>query len=37
LMAYQHQGVWHGMDTYRDVLHMNEVWASGKATWKVWG
>lgn len=35
LMAYQHQGMWHGMDTYRDVLHMNEVWASGKA-WKVW-
>jgi glucose-1-phosphate cytidylyltransferase len=35
LMAYPHQGIWYGMDTYRDVLNMNEVWASGKA-WKVW-
>jgi glucose-1-phosphate cytidylyltransferase len=36
LMAYQHPGTWQGMDTYRDVLHMNEMWANGGATWKVW-
>jgi hypothetical protein len=24
------------MDTYRDVLQLNEMWADGKATWKVW-
>ena len=36
LMAYQHPGIWHGMDTYRDVLQMNEMWANGAATWKVW-
>lgn len=36
LMAYQHPGTWHGMDTYRDVLYLNEMWASGHATWKVW-
>jgi glucose-1-phosphate cytidylyltransferase len=36
LMAYHHPGLWQGMDTYRDVLHMNEMWASGGATWKVW-
>jgi glucose-1-phosphate cytidylyltransferase len=36
LMAYHHPGIWHGMDTYRDVLQMNEIWASGGAGWKVW-
>jgi glucose-1-phosphate cytidylyltransferase len=36
LMAYQHPGIWAGMDTYRDVLQMNEMWASGGAAWKVW-
>jgi glucose-1-phosphate cytidylyltransferase len=36
LMAYQHPGVWHGMDTYRDVLQLNEMWDNGSATWKVW-
>jgi glucose-1-phosphate cytidylyltransferase len=36
LMAYQHSGTWQPMDTYRDVLHLNEIWASGRAPWKVW-
>jgi len=36
LMAYQHSGTWQAMDTYRDVLHLNEMWASGSAPWKVW-
>jgi len=36
LMAYQHPGIWTGMDTYRDVLQMNEMWADGSAAWKVW-
>jgi glucose-1-phosphate cytidylyltransferase len=36
LMAYQHSGMWQPMDTYRDVLHLNEIWATGRAPWKVW-
>ncbi len=36
LMAYQHSGMWQAMDTYRDVLRLNEMWASGGATWNVW-
>ena len=36
LMAYHHPGTWHGMDTYRDVLQLNELWATGSAPWKIW-
>jgi len=36
LAAYQHQGFWQPMDTLRDKLHLEELWTSGKAPWKVW-
>ena len=36
LMAYQHPGFWHAMDTYRDTLHLNELWARGEAPWATW-
>ncbi len=36
LMAYDHQGFWHAMDTYRDSLHLNEMWTEGKAPWRTW-
>ncbi len=36
LMAYRHYGAFHPMDTYRDHLALNELWASGKAAWKIW-
>lgn len=36
LMAYRHQGYWQAMDTLRDKNHLEEVWADGKAPWKVW-
>jgi glucose-1-phosphate cytidylyltransferase len=36
LMAYRHQGTFLSMDTYREYLHLNELWASGGAPWKVW-
>ncbi len=36
LMAYRHQGEFHPMDTYRDHVALNELWASGKAPWKIW-
>jgi glucose-1-phosphate cytidylyltransferase len=36
LMVYVHDGPWICMDTYRDVVYLNNEWASGKAPWKVW-
>ena len=36
LAAYQHHGFWQPMDTLRDKLHLEELWQSGKALWKVW-
>lgn len=36
LMAYRHEGFWQCMDTLRDKVHLNEMWASAKAPWKVW-
>lgn len=36
LSVYIHDGYWHAMDTYRDYLHLNEVWQRGNAPWKVW-
>lgn len=36
LMAYRHDGFFFSMDTYREVGAINEIWASGKAPWKVW-
>ena len=36
LQAYQHRGFWQPMDTLRDRMHLEELWASGKAPWKLW-
>jgi glucose-1-phosphate cytidylyltransferase len=36
LMAYSHSGFWQPMDTLRDKTHLEELWQSGKAPWKVW-
>jgi glucose-1-phosphate cytidylyltransferase len=36
LMAFRHQGFWQPMDTLRDKRHLEELWASGRAPWKVW-
>lgn len=36
LMAYEHQGFWQPMDTLRDKIYLEELWASGKAPWKSW-
>lgn len=36
LMAYRHDGFFFAMDTYREYKHLNDLWASGEATWKVW-
>jgi glucose-1-phosphate cytidylyltransferase len=36
LMAYPHNGFWQPMDTLRDKLLLEELWASGQAPWKKW-
>jgi glucose-1-phosphate cytidylyltransferase len=36
LAAFQHHGFWQPMDTLRDKMHLEELWLSGKAPWKVW-
>ncbi|MBP5664199.1 MAG: glucose-1-phosphate cytidylyltransferase [Bacteroidales bacterium] len=36
LKAYKHDGFWHCMDTQRDKMHLEELWASNKAPWKIW-
>jgi glucose-1-phosphate cytidylyltransferase len=34
LMAYEHTGFWHSMDTLRDKNTLEELWATGQAPWK---
>ena len=36
LVAFRHTGFWQPMDTLRDKLHLEDLWASGKAPWKLW-
>ncbi len=36
LKAYKHNGFWQCMDTKRELEKLEEMWASGKAPWKVW-
>ena len=36
LVAYKHHGFWQPMDTLRDKNHLEELWDSGKAPWKLW-
>jgi glucose-1-phosphate cytidylyltransferase len=37
LHAYRHRGFWECMDTYKDAVQLNDIWAAGTAPWKVWG
>ncbi|MBU6392493.1 MAG: glucose-1-phosphate cytidylyltransferase [Planctomycetes bacterium] len=36
LMAYKHHEFWKCMDTLRDRVELENLWASGNAPWKVW-
>jgi glucose-1-phosphate cytidylyltransferase len=36
LAAYKYQGFWQCMDTLREKLHLEELWTSGEAPWKIW-
>jgi glucose-1-phosphate cytidylyltransferase len=36
LTAYKHRHFWYCMDTLRDKRHLNNLWLSKKAPWKIW-
>ena len=36
LAAYFHKGFWQPMDTLRDKIHLEELWAGGNPPWKSW-
>jgi glucose-1-phosphate cytidylyltransferase len=36
LRAFRHEGFWDCMDTYKDAVLLNDLWASGDAPWKLW-
>jgi glucose-1-phosphate cytidylyltransferase len=36
LAAYRHPGFWQCMDTLRDKNHLNLIWNTGRAPWKLW-
>jgi glucose-1-phosphate cytidylyltransferase len=36
LRAFRHEGFWDCMDTYKDAVVLNDLWASGEAPWQVW-
>ena len=37
LRAFRHTGFWDCMDTYKDALLLNDLWAAGDAPWRLWG
>ena len=36
LCAYRHTGFWHPMDTVRDKVELDELWASNNCPWRLW-
>jgi glucose-1-phosphate cytidylyltransferase len=34
LRAYRHDGFWECMDTYKDAVALNDLWASGRPPWR---
>ncbi len=36
LAAFRHYGFWQCMDTLRDKIRLEDLWASGNAPWKIW-
>jgi glucose-1-phosphate cytidylyltransferase len=36
LRAFRHQGFWDCMDTYKDAVLLNDLWAEDRAPWKLW-
>jgi glucose-1-phosphate cytidylyltransferase len=35
-MAFEHKGFWQPMDTLREKNLLEDLWAAGKAPWKIW-
>jgi glucose-1-phosphate cytidylyltransferase len=36
LHAFRHEGFWDCMDTYKDAVVLNDLWATGDAPWPTW-
>ena len=36
LSVHRHDGFWQPMDTLRDKQHLEELWATGRAPWRIW-
>jgi glucose-1-phosphate cytidylyltransferase len=36
LRAHRHEGFWECMDTYKDAVALNDMWAAGEAPWRLW-
>jgi glucose-1-phosphate cytidylyltransferase len=36
IMAFEHRGFWHAMDTLRDRMYLEDLWQSHRAPWKIW-
>ena len=36
LRAYRHDGFWDCLDTYKDAVELDDLWAQGDAPWKLW-
>lgn len=36
LRGFRHEGFWDCMDTYKDAVTLNDLWAGGEAPWRVW-
>jgi glucose-1-phosphate cytidylyltransferase len=36
LAAYRHRGYWQNMDSLRDKIVLEDLWASGNPPWKIW-
>jgi len=36
LRAYRHEGFWDCMDTYKDAVMLDDLWATGDPPWRVW-
>jgi glucose-1-phosphate cytidylyltransferase len=36
LASFRHEGFWEAMDTLRDRNHLEELWSSGAAPWRIW-
>jgi glucose-1-phosphate cytidylyltransferase len=36
LRAFRHEGFWECMDTYKDAVALNDMWAAGEAPWRLW-